>query len=76
MGTTMNQKIGIAVDTEKDNDLPVANMASAGLVNAVIGKQALAKKIEKRKDLNIKGIEAVASFIAQNGSFADENRNW
>lgn len=69
----MNQKIGVVVDTENDNDLPVANITSDGLVSDVISKEAFPVKC---KNLNIEGIEDVARYIEKNGSFADENRNW
>lgn len=69
----MNQKIGVVVDTENDNDLPVANITSDGLVSDVIIKEAFPVKW---KNLNIEGIEDVARYIEKIGSFADENRNW
>ncbi|GLY59948.1 hypothetical protein Pcaca05_08060 [Pectobacterium carotovorum subsp. carotovorum] len=72
----MKRRISIAVD-KNDNQIPNATGISiSGLVNDVIGKEAHCIKTEVWKKKNCEGMEDVAQFIAQNGSFADENRNW
>ncbi|MEQ9969972.1 type II toxin-antitoxin system antitoxin CcdA [Pectobacterium carotovorum] len=72
----MKHRISIAVD-KADNQIPnAAVIPISGLVNDVIGKEANRIKTEMRKKENREGMEDVAQFIAQDGSFADENRNW
>ncbi|MEQ9889697.1 type II toxin-antitoxin system antitoxin CcdA [Pectobacterium aroidearum] len=72
----MKRRINIAVDND-DNQIPnAAGVPISGLVNDVIGKEAHCIKTEVWKKENREGMENVARFIAQNGSFADENRNW
>lgn len=63
---------------DKDNYqvLSAAGVNISGLVNDVIGKEARRIKAEAWKKENREGMEEVARFITQNGSFADENRNW
>ncbi|ASY82387.1 hypothetical protein BJK05_21355 [Pectobacterium polaris] len=72
----MKRRISIAVD-KNDNQIPNATgIPISGLVNDVIGEEANRIKTEVWKKENREGMEDVAQFIAQNGSFADENRNW
>ncbi|RUR88843.1 type II toxin-antitoxin system antitoxin CcdA [Pectobacterium polaris] len=72
----MKRRISISVD-KNDNQIPnAAEINISGLVNDVIGEEANRIKTEVWKKENRKGMEDVAQFIAQNGSFADENRNW
>ncbi|ARA77533.1 type II toxin-antitoxin system antitoxin CcdA [Pectobacterium sp. CHL-2024] len=72
----MKRRISIAVD-KNDNQIPNATgIPISGLVNNVIGKEVRRIKTEEWKKENREGMENVAQFIAQNGSFADENRNW
>ncbi|MEI7144731.1 type II toxin-antitoxin system antitoxin CcdA [Pectobacterium brasiliense] len=72
----MKRRISIAVD-KNDNQVPNATeIPISGLVNDVIGKETHRIKTEVWKKENREGMEDVARFIAQNGSFADENRNW
>lgn len=72
----MKRRINIAVD-KNDNQIPNATgVPISGLMNDVIGKEARCIKTEVWKKENREGMENVAQFIAQHGSFADENRNW
>ncbi|WP_339096847.1 type II toxin-antitoxin system antitoxin CcdA [Pectobacterium brasiliense] len=72
----MKRRINIAVD-KNDNQIPNATgVPISGLMNDVIGKEARCIKTEEWKKENREGMENVAQFIAQHGSFADENRNW
>ncbi|MBG0749935.1 MULTISPECIES: type II toxin-antitoxin system antitoxin CcdA [Pectobacterium] len=72
----MKHRISIAVD-KNDNQIPNATeIPISGLVNDVIGTEAHCIKTEVWKKENREGMENVARFIAQHGSFADENRNW
>lgn len=72
----MKRRINIAVD-KNDNQIPNATRVPiSGLMNDVIGKEARCIKTEVWKKENREGMENVAQFIAQHGSFADENRNW
>ncbi|MGQ7743774.1 type II toxin-antitoxin system antitoxin CcdA [Pectobacterium brasiliense] len=72
----MKRRISIAVD-KNDNQIPNATgVPISGLVNDAIGKEARRIKAEEWKKENREGMEEVARFIAQHGSFADENRNW
>ncbi|MBN3264439.1 type II toxin-antitoxin system antitoxin CcdA [Pectobacterium brasiliense] len=72
----MKRRISIAVDKYDYQILSAAGVNISGLVNDVIGKEARRIKAEEWKKENREGMEEVARFIAQNGSFADENRNW
>ncbi|KHT25961.1 type II toxin-antitoxin system antitoxin CcdA [Pectobacterium brasiliense] len=72
----MKRRINIAVD-KNDNQIPNATgVPISGLVNNVIGKEVRRIKTEEWKKENREGMENVAQFIAQHGSFADENSNW
>ncbi|QQK73244.1 type II toxin-antitoxin system antitoxin CcdA [Pectobacterium versatile] len=72
----MKHRISIAV-YKADNQIPnAAGINISGLANDVMGKEAHRIKTEVWKKENREGMEDVAQFIAQNGSFADENRNW
>ncbi|MBN3122118.1 type II toxin-antitoxin system antitoxin CcdA [Pectobacterium brasiliense] len=75
----MKRRISIAVD-KNENQIPNATGISiSDLVNDVIGKEAHRIKTEVWKKENregMRGMREVAQFIAQNGYFADENRNW
>lgn len=72
----MKRRINIAVD-KNDNQIPNATgIPISVLVNNVIGTEAYRIKTEVWKKENREGIEEIARFIAKNGSFADENRNW
>ncbi|MBE5215717.1 type II toxin-antitoxin system antitoxin CcdA [Pectobacterium sp. A535-S3-A17] len=70
--------VSVSVTVDKDNYqvLSAAGVNISGLVNDAIGKEARRIKAEEWKKENREGMEEVARFIAQNGSFADENRNW
>ncbi|MDE8742537.1 type II toxin-antitoxin system antitoxin CcdA [Pectobacterium polaris] len=72
----MKHRISIAVDKDNYQVLGAAGVNISELVNGVIGKEARRIKAEAWKKENREGMENVARFIAQNGSFADENRNW
>ncbi|MEQ9772103.1 type II toxin-antitoxin system antitoxin CcdA [Pectobacterium jejuense] len=72
----MKHRISMAVD-KNDSQIPNATgIPISGLVNDVIGEKVRSIKAEKWEKKNREGMEDVARFIAQNGSFADENRNW
>ncbi|MEC5344246.1 type II toxin-antitoxin system antitoxin CcdA [Brenneria populi] len=72
----MKHRISVTVDKDNYQVLSAAGINISGLVNDVIGKEARLIKAEAWKKENREGIEDVARFIAQHGSFADENRNW
>lgn len=72
----MKHRVSVTVDKENYQILSTAGVNISGLVNETIGKEALRIKAEKWKKENREGMEEVAKFIAQHGSFADENRNW
>ena len=72
----MKRRISIAVGKDDYQVLSTAGVNISGLVNDVIGKEARRIKAEEWKKENREGMENVAQFIAQHGSFADENRNW
>ncbi|MEI7240071.1 type II toxin-antitoxin system antitoxin CcdA [Pectobacterium brasiliense] len=72
----MKRRISIAMDKDDYQILSAAGVNISGLVNDVIGKEAHRIKTEVWKKENREGMENVARFIAQHGSFADENRNW
>ncbi|QWT39315.1 type II toxin-antitoxin system antitoxin CcdA [Dickeya dadantii] len=72
----MKHRISIAVDKD-DYQIPNAvGIPISGLVNDVTSEEARRIKAEDWKKENREGMEEVAIFIAQNGSFPDENRNW
>lgn len=72
----MKHRISVTVDKENYQFLNAAGVNISGLVNDVIGKEARRIKAEEWKKENREGMEEVAKFIVQNGSFADENRDW
>ncbi|MEI7180144.1 type II toxin-antitoxin system antitoxin CcdA [Pectobacterium carotovorum] len=72
----MKHRISIAVDKDDYQVLSAAGVNISELVNDTLGKEARPIKTEAWKKENREGMEDVAKFIAQNGSFADENRNW
>ncbi|MCL6326121.1 type II toxin-antitoxin system antitoxin CcdA [Pectobacterium polaris] len=72
----MKRRISITMDKDDYQILSAAGVNISELVNGAIGKEARRIKAEARKKENREGMKEVARFIAQNGSFADENRNW
>ncbi|MEQ9926819.1 type II toxin-antitoxin system antitoxin CcdA [Pectobacterium brasiliense] len=72
----MKRRISIAVDKDDYQILSAAGVNISGLVNDVIGKEVRRIKTEEWKKENREGMGDVAQFIAQHGSFANENRNW
>lgn len=68
----------VSVTADKDNYqvLNAAAVTISCLVNDTIGREARRIKTEEWKKENREGMEEVAIFTAQYGSFADENRNW
>ncbi|MGR6773256.1 type II toxin-antitoxin system antitoxin CcdA [Pectobacterium brasiliense] len=72
----MKRRISIAVDKGDYQILSAAGVNISELVNDALGKEARRIKTEAWKKENREGMENVARFIAKNGSFADENRNW
>ncbi|GKW16188.1 antitoxin CcdA [Pectobacterium carotovorum subsp. carotovorum] len=72
----MKSRISIAVG-KNDNQIPNAAMVHiSGQLDDDVGEEARRIKAEAWKKENREGMEEVAKFIARNGSFADENRNW
>ncbi|MCL2892963.1 type II toxin-antitoxin system antitoxin CcdA [Brenneria tiliae] len=72
----MKHRVSVTVDKDNYQVLSTAGINIFGLVNDVIGKKARRIKAEEWKKENLEGMKEVSRFIAQNGSFADENRNW
>ncbi|ROR13301.1 type II toxin-antitoxin system antitoxin CcdA [Erwinia sp. JUb26] len=72
----MKHRVSVTVDKENYQILSTAGVNISGLVNDAIGKEARRIRAEEWKKENREGMEEVANFIAQHGSFADENRNW
>ncbi|WCG83928.1 type II toxin-antitoxin system antitoxin CcdA [Pectobacterium sp. A5351] len=72
----MKHRVSVTVDKDNYQVLSAAGVNISGLVNDAIGKEARRIRAEEWKKENREGMEEVAQFIAQNGSFADENRNW
>ena len=72
----MKHRVSVTVDKENYQILSTAGVNISGLVNDAIGKEACRIRAEEWKKENREGMEEVAKFIAQHGSFADENRNW
>ncbi|QGY33074.1 type II toxin-antitoxin system antitoxin CcdA [Pantoea cypripedii] len=72
----MKHRVNVTVDKDNYQILSAAGVNISGLVNDVIGKEARRIKAEQWKEDNREGMEEVARFIALNGSFADENRDW
>lgn len=72
----MKHRVSVTVDKDNYQVLSAAGVNISGLVNDAIGKEARRIKAEEWKKENREGMEEVARFIAKNGSFADENRNW
>ncbi|KJG71548.1 hypothetical protein UA70_07500 [Raoultella planticola] len=72
----MKHKASVTVDKEHYLELLAAGVNISGLVNEAIGREARRIQAERWKAENREGMEEVANFIAQHGSFADENRSW
>ncbi|MCU1789372.1 type II toxin-antitoxin system antitoxin CcdA [Pectobacterium polaris] len=72
----MKHRISITMDKNDNQVLSAAEINISGLVNDAIDREARRIKVEEWKKENRERMEDVAQFIAQNGSFADENRNW
>ncbi|WP_391528525.1 type II toxin-antitoxin system antitoxin CcdA [Photorhabdus akhurstii] len=72
----MKHRINITVDKENYLILSSAGVNISGFINEIITREAQRIKAESWKEDNREGMEEVAQFIEQYGSFADENRNW
>ncbi|MBL0868455.1 type II toxin-antitoxin system antitoxin CcdA [Pectobacterium carotovorum] len=72
----MKHRVSVTVDKDNYQVLSAAGVNISRLVNDAIGKEARRIKAEEWKKENREGMEEVTRFIAQHGSFADENRNW
>lgn len=72
----MKHRISLTVDKENYQLLSTSGINISSIVNDAMRKEAHKLKSERWKADNRKGMEEVANFIAQYGSFADENRNW
>lgn len=72
----MKHRVSVTVDRENYQVLSSAGINISRLVNDAIRKEARKIKAEQWKADNRAGMEEIANFIAQHGSFAEENRNW
>lgn len=72
----MKHRVSVTVDKDNYQVLNAAGVNISGLVNDAIGREARRIRAEEWKKENREGMEEVARFTAQYGSFADENRNW
>ncbi|MBS9424817.1 type II toxin-antitoxin system antitoxin CcdA [Photorhabdus caribbeanensis] len=72
----MKHRVNVTVDKENYLLLSSDSVNISGFVNEVMTREAQRIKTESWKADNRKGMEEVAQFIEQYGSFADENRNW
>lgn len=72
----MKHRISVTVDKENYQLLSASGINISGIVNDAIRKEAYKIKSEQWKADNREGMEEVANFITQYGSFAEENRNW
>lgn len=72
----MKHRINLTVDKENYEILSAAGINISRLVNETLGKEARKIKAEQWKAENRAGMQEIADFIAQHGSFADENREW
>ncbi|MBQ5019747.1 type II toxin-antitoxin system antitoxin CcdA [Klebsiella pneumoniae] len=72
----MKHRASVTVDKKHYLELLAAGVNISGLVNEAIGREARRIQAERWKAENREGMEEVANFIAQHGSFADENRSW
>lgn len=72
----MKHRVSVTVDKDNYEVLSAAGVNISGLVNDAICKEARRIRAEEWKKENREGMEEVARFISQHGSFADENRNW
>ncbi|MBP2848137.1 type II toxin-antitoxin system CcdA family antitoxin [Dickeya oryzae] len=72
----MKRRINVTVDKNVYTLRSTTGAPLSGQANAVPDRQARCSKAEEWKQENREGMDEVAQLIAQNGSFADENRNW
>ncbi|KEY59788.1 type II toxin-antitoxin system antitoxin CcdA [Serratia sp. DD3] len=72
----MKHRVSVTVDKDNYQVLISAGINISGLVNDTIGKEARKIKTEQWQADNREGMEEVAIFIEQHGSFAEDNRNW
>ncbi|TNH43593.1 type II toxin-antitoxin system antitoxin CcdA [Photorhabdus luminescens] len=72
----MKHRVNVTVDKANDLILSSAGVNISGFVNEIMTREVQRIKAESWKADNRKGMEEVAQFIEQYGSFADENRNW
>lgn len=72
----MKHRINVTVDKNVYPLQSTADTPLSGQANAVPDRQARCTKAKEWKQENREGMDEVAQLIAQNSSFADENRNW
>jgi antitoxin CcdA len=72
----MKQRITVTVDSDHYQQLKGAGVNISGLVSAAMEQEARRLRAERWRAENLEGMAEVARFIEQNGSFADENRDW
>lgn len=72
----MKHRVSVTVDKDNYQVLSAAGVNISDLVNEAIDKETRRIRAEEWKKENREGMEEVARFIAQHGSFADENRDW
>ncbi len=73
---TMKRKINLSVEDAAYQRVKAAGINVSALVDNVLKQEARRIEAEQFKAENREGLEEVANFIAQHGSFADENRSW
>ncbi|KFT29758.1 type II toxin-antitoxin system antitoxin CcdA [Salmonella enterica] len=72
----MKQRITVTVDSDSYQLLKAYDVNISGLVSTTMQNEARRLRAERWQEENREGMAEGASFIAANGSFADENRNW
>ncbi|WP_318368134.1 type II toxin-antitoxin system antitoxin CcdA [Enterobacter sp.] len=72
----MKRKINLSVEDAAYQRVKAAGINVSALVDNVLKQEARRIEAEQFKAENREGLEEVANFIAQHGSFADENRSW
>lgn len=72
----MKRKINLSVEDAAYQRVKAAGINVSALVDNVLKQEARRIEAEQFKAENREGLEEIANFIAQHGSFADENRSW
>ncbi|HFX7463532.1 TPA: type II toxin-antitoxin system antitoxin CcdA [Salmonella enterica] len=72
----MKQRITVTVDSDSYQLLREYDVNISGLVSTTMQNEARRLRAGRWQEENREGMAEVASFIAADGSFADDNRNW